>query len=307
MKKSVVGLGLVESHIVQPILGPEIIYIENPNADDLAEASGAIVRASYTFDRSIFNQMKSLKVIARTGVGVDLVNLDEADKRKIPVVITPGSNTTAVAEGTFAHILALSKRIQPLTKLVQENRWDERARYTVGDLAGKVLGVIGYGRIGSKVAGIAEAFGMSVIAYDPLTEVPPRISGDLQSIFRESNYISLHIPYTLENKDIINHASIEQMKDGVILINCSRGGLINLHDTLVALNSGKVAGLGLDSFDREPPEFHPIFNHENVTLTPHVMGLSQSSTLATYQDAAQGVRDVLEGKAPKAIANLRDR
>lgn len=307
MKKSVVGLGLVESHIVQPILGPEIIYIENPNADDLAGASGAIVRASYTFDRTIFNQMKSLKVIARTGVGVDLVDLEEADKRKIPVVITPGSNSTAVAEGTFAHILALSKRLQPLTKLVQENRWDERARYTVGDLAGKVLGIIGYGRIGSKVARIAGAFGMNVIAFDSLTEVPTEFSRDLQSIFRESNYISLHIPYTHENRDIINRASIQQMKDGVILVNCSRGGLINLNDTLVALNSGKVAGLGLDSFELEPPEFHPIFNHENAILTPHVMGLSQSSTLATYQDAAQGVRDVLEGKVPKAIANLRDR
>ena len=306
MNQLVVGLGLVESEIVQPILGADITYIQDPSSEDLERASGAIVRANFKFDKSIFEKMKSLKVIARTGVGVELVDIEEADRRRIPVVITPGSNSIAVAEGTFSHLLALCKRLKPLTTVVQTGKWDERSKYPVGDLQGSTLGIIGYGRIGKKVAEYAQVFGMKVLAYDPFTEVPSKFSSNFETVLKNSHFLTLHIPLTNEHSNIINTNSISLMRDGVVIVNCSRGGLVQLDDALEALNSGKISGLGLDSFDIEPPKHHPIFDHENVILTPHVMGLSINSTIVTYQDAARGVRDVLEGNVPKAIANLRN-
>jgi phosphoglycerate dehydrogenase-like enzyme len=301
----VVGLGPVEAEIVQPVLGSAIKYVEKPTDTDLNQATGAIVRANFKFDSSVFEKMPNLKVIARTGVGTDLVDLKIADSKKIPVVITPGSNTNAVAEGTLAHLLTLSKRIKPLTKLVAEGNWDNRTKYPVGELEANTLGVIGYGRIGKRVADIAAAFGMKIKAFDPFADVPANINASLEEIFASADYITLHIPLTPENEGLINKTSISKMKDGVVIVNCSRGGLINLDDVLAALNSEKVGGLGLDVFDPEPPAHHKVFDHENVLLTPHVMGLSKRSTVATYIDAAQGVRDVLEGKSPKAIANLK--
>ena len=305
MSQIVVGLGPVATNIVQPVLGPAIKYIEEPTEADLSQASGAIVRANYKFDASVFEKMPKLKVIGRTGVGTDLVDLKIADDKKIPVVITPGSNTIAVAEGTFAHLLALSKRIKPLTKLVAQGEWSNRTSYAVGDLAGNVLGIIGFGRIGREVSKFATAFGLKVKAYDPFVEVPSELKASIEEIFKTSDYLTLHIPLTAENVNLINAKSLASMKDGINIVNCSRGALINLDDALAALKSGKLGGLGLDVFDPEPPQHHEIFDHENVLLTPHVMGLSKQSTVATFIDAAQGVRDVLEGKAAKAIANLK--
>ena len=303
--QSVVGLGSVASEIVQPVLGAAIKYIENPNALDLAQASGAIVRASFIFNNEVFAKMPNLKVIARTGVGTELVDLDIADQKKIPVVITPGSNTVAVAEGTFAHLLALSKRIKPLTNLVANGKWSERTNYPVGDLEGLTLGLIGYGRIGKKVGEFASAFGMDLKVYDPFIEVPEKLKTSLDEIFATSDYLSLHIPLTADNEKLINSATFSKMKPGVMIINCSRGALIDLDAALIALESGQLGGLGLDVFDPEPPIHHRIFDHENVLLTPHVMGLSKQSTIATFIDAATGVRDVLEGRVPKAVANLK--
>ena len=303
--QSVVGLGSVASEIVQPVLGAAIKYIEAPNEQDLAQASGAIVRASFNFNNEVFAKMPNLKVIARTGVGTELVDLEIADQKKIPVVITPGSNTVAVAEGTFAHLLALSKRIKPLTNLVANGNWSERTNYPVSDLHGLTLGLIGYGRIGKKVGEFARAFGMDLKVYDPFVEVPANLKASLDEIFKFSDYISLHIPLTVENEKLINTETISKMKPGVIIINCSRGALIDLDAALAALESGQLAGLGLDVFDPEPPIHHRIFDHENVLLTPHVMGLSKRSTIATFIDAANGVRDVLEGRVPKAVANLK--
>ena len=303
--QSVVGLGPVASDVVQPVLGSAIKYIETPNEQDLAQASGAIVRANFVFNNEVFEKMPNLKVIARTGVGTELVDLNIADQKRIPVVITPGSNTVAVAEGTFAHLLALSKRIKPLTNLVANGKWSERTNYPVGDLEGLTLGLIGYGRIGKKVGEFASAFGMDLKVYDPFIDVPANLKASLDEIFKSSDYISLHIPLTVENEKLINTETISKMKPGVMIINCSRGALIDLDAALSALVSGHLGGLGVDVFDAEPPMHHRIFDHENVLLTPHVMGLSKQSTVATFVDAATGVRDVLEGRVPKAVANLK--
>ena len=303
----IVGLGPISSEIVAPILGPNFAYIENPTPQDLAIAEGAIVRAAFEFNKSVFESMPNLKVIARTGVGTELVDLDEADARNIPVVVTPGSNTNAVAEGVFAQILHLSKRLGPLTKLVATGKWNQRTDYPVGDLANQTLGIIGYGRIGAQVAKIATAFDLKVIAFDPFAEIPTSLKADsLSQIFVESDVITIHVPLTPETTGMIGKSELDSMKTGSILINCSRGALIDLDAALAALNTGKLGGLGLDVFDPEPPKHHPIFDHENVVLTPHVMGLSNQATVATYVMAAEGARDVLTGVKPKAIANLKN-
>jgi D-3-phosphoglycerate dehydrogenase/(S)-sulfolactate dehydrogenase len=239
-------------------------------------------------------------------VGTELVDLDEADSRNIPVLITPGSNTNAVAEGTFAHILHLSKRLGPLTKLVATGKWNERTNYPVGDLESQSLGIIGYGRIGSRVAKIASAFGMKIFASDPYAVIPKEFSVEsFEYLLANSDVVTLHLPLTDETSELIGESAFKFMKPGAILVNCSRGALINLDEALIALKSGKLAGLGLDVFDPEPPKLHEIFSHENVVLTPHVMGLSKQATIATYEMAAQGVRDFLTGVKPQAIANLK--
>jgi phosphoglycerate dehydrogenase-like enzyme len=170
-----VALGSVEAGLVEPELAPHQQLIHNPTDADLARADAAIVRAAYRVDRELLDRMPALKVIARTGVGTDLVDVAEANRRGIPVVITPGSNTASVAEGVFSHLLALVKKLSTLTSIVRDGRWEERSGVAVGDLEGFTLGIIGYGRIGRRVARIAEAFDLNVLAFDPFADVPAGI------------------------------------------------------------------------------------------------------------------------------------
>lgn len=300
---TVVGLGPVTASVVQPILDGAR-FIENPTTEDLSAASAAIVRAAYSVDRALMAAMPNLKILARTGVGYDLIDVAAADELGIAVAITPGSNSAAVAEGVMAHILTLSKRLQPLTKLVASGKFAQRDIYPVGDLAGATLGIVGYGRIGKRVAELATAFDMKVVAYDPFAEIPKdRKIDSFKELLAVSDIVTLHVPLTNENRSLIRAESISTMKDGAILINCSRGGLVDLDALYVGLESGKLLGVGLDVFDPEPPVHHKLFDHENVVLTPHVMGLSKKATIATYIDAARAVRAVLDGKEPEALVN----
>lgn len=298
-----VALGSVEPDLVEPLLSEHQRLIQDPTDEDLANADAAIVRAAYRVDRELLDRMPALKVIARTGVGTDLVDVAEANRRGIPVVITPGSNTASVAEGVFAHLLALVKKLSPLTALVREGRWEQRAAVDVGDLEGFTLGIIGYGRIGRRVARIAEAFELKVLAYDPFAEIPAEIRCDtVEELLAGSDFTTLHVPLTPENHNLISAGRLKAMKPGAILINCSRGGLIDLDAAHEALQSGRLSGLGLDVYDPEPPAHHPLFDHENVVLTPHLMGFTRQGMAHTVRDAAQGAVDVLAGRTPAAVA-----
>lgn len=298
-----VALGSVEPDLVEPLLSEHQRLIQDPTDEDLANADAAIVRAAYRVDRELLDRMPALKVIARTGVGTDLVDVAEANRRGIPVVITPGSNTASVAEGVFAHLLALVKKLSPLTALVREGRWEQRAAVDVGDLEGFTLGIIGYGRIGRRVARIAEAFELKVLAYDPFAEIPAEIRCDtVEELLAGSDFTTLHVPLTPENHNLISAGRLKAMKPGAILINCSRGGLVDLDAAHEALQSGRLSGLGLDVYDPEPPAHHPLFDHENVVLTPHLMGFTRQGMAHTVRDAAQGAVDVLAGRTPAAVA-----
>jgi D-3-phosphoglycerate dehydrogenase / 2-oxoglutarate reductase len=301
---TVVALGAVGADIVAPVLGPGIRFVEKPDAADLASASGAIVRAAAVVDRGLLESMPNLRVLARTGVGTDKVDLVAASERGIPVVVTPGANTVAVAEGTLAHILSLVKRLGPLTSVVRSGDWDARDDITVGDLRSKRCAIIGYGRIGAQVAGYLRALGMTLSIYDPVSPV----SGDehaasVDDALAGADVVTLHVPLTAETAHLLNRERIAALKPGAVVVNCSRGGLVDLDAVNEALNRGHIAGVGLDVFEEEPTPHHPLFDHPNVTLTPHVMGLTEHSTRETFVMAAQGIADFLNGDTPQAIAN----
>jgi len=301
----VVGLGKVEPGLVTDVLGDAVEFVAEPTEADLAAAVGAVVRADAVVDAAFLDRTPRMRVLARTGVGTDLVDLDAATARGVAVVITPGSGTRAVAEGVLAHTLALVKRLAPLTKLVSGGRWAERdAGGPIGDLDGATIGIIGYGRIGRRVGELATAFGMRVLAYDPFAPPPPEVARtDLFDLITASDVLTLHVPLTPENHHLVDTAFLAGTKPGAVLVNCGRGGLVDLDAALAALESGQLSGVGLDVFESEPPVHHPIFDHPSVSLTPHLMGLTRRATAATFADAARGIDDVLAGRQPAAVAN----
>ena len=304
----VVALGTVDLVLIESVLGGHCRFVADPGDADLAAAAGAIVRADARVDRELLDRAPALRVLARTGVGTDLVDVPAATARGIPVVITPGAGAAAVAEGAIGMALHLVKRFGPLTALVREGRWAERAAAGVGDLDGATLGVIGYGRIGRRTAALGAAFGMRVLAYDPLSEPPAGLPGvvrcdGLGDLAARSDVITLHLPLNDQTRHLVGDAFLAQVKPGAILVNCGRGGLVDTDAVWRALTSGRLSGVGLDVFDPEPPAPHPLFSHPDVVLTPHLMGLSRRATAATFAAAAQGVLDVLGGREPQAVAD----
>ncbi len=300
----VVALGAVDPALVSGVLDGHCRFVAAPGDAELAVAAGAIVRADARVDQALLGRAPRLKVIARTGVGVDLVDVPAATARGIAVVITPGAGAAAVAEGAIGMALHLVKRFGPLTALVREGRWAERASVGVGDLDGATLGVIGYGRIGRRTAVLGAAFGMRVLAFDPLSEPPAAVRcADLGDLAARSDVISLHLPLTAQTRHLVDDAFLARVKPGAVLVNCGRGGLADTDAVWRALNSGQLSGVGLDVFDPEPPGRHPLYDHPDVVLTPHLMGLSRRATEATFTAAARGVLDVLCGREPQAVAD----
>ena len=300
----VVALGLVDPALVAGVLDGHCRLVTAPGDAELAAAAGAIVRADARVDQELLRKAPELRVIARTGVGVDLVDVAAATARGIAVVITPGAGAAAVAEGAIGMALHLVKRFGPLTALVRAGRWAERAGVGVGDLDGATLGVVGYGRIGQRAAALGAAFGMRVLANDPVIEPPGEVRcADLGDLAARSDVITLHLPLNDQTRHLVDDAFLARVKPGAVLVNCSRGALIDTDAVWRALTDGRLSGVGLDVFDPEPPGHHPLFSHPDVVLTPHLMGLSRQATAATFTAAARGVLDVLCGREPQAVAN----
>ncbi|MFK4106757.1 NAD(P)-dependent oxidoreductase [Streptomyces sp. NPDC019531] len=300
----VVALGPVDADTVTPVLGERVTFVTDPTPDDLAVAEGAIVRADRHVDADLLARMPRLRVIARTGVGVDLVDVATASARGIPVVVTPNSGSRAVAEGVLAMALHLTKQLNPLTELVRDGSWAERSTIPVGDLDGATMGIVGYGRIGRRVGELAAAFGMRTLAYDPFTPPPAEFArADLGELAESSDVLTLHAPLTEGTRHLVNEELLARVKPGAILVNCGRGGLLDLDATLAALETGRLSGVGLDVFDPEPALYHPLFDHPNVVLTPHLMGMTRRAMTLTFVDAARGVADVLAGRPPVAVAD----
>ena len=292
----VVGLGPVDPQLVTPYLGEGVRFVPDPTADDLAEAQGAIVRAAYEMDRELLNRMPALRVIARTGVGVERIDLAAAAERNIPVAITPGSNARAVAEGAFAMLLSLIKRVPESHAYVAGDRWGRDAVPVPGDAFGKTLAVVGFGRIGRIIADFASAFGMRVLVHDPFVQSEEFENVTLAEAVSRADAITLHMPGG--DGEILPRALLETGRRGLVLVNCARADLISTETIEWGLAEGVFAGVGLDVFAAEPLVGHPFAQDPRVILSPHTTGLSAAAMSATFEMAAEAVTEVLSGRYP---------
>ncbi|MBI4942603.1 MAG: oxidoreductase [Actinobacteria bacterium] len=303
----VVALGVVDPALVVGHLPPGSRFVAEPTDADLRAAVGAVVRADADVDVALLDRMPALRVLARTGVGVERVDVAEATRRGIAVVVTPGAGTHAVAEGAMAMVLHLVKRLRATTECVAQGRWADRGRLVLGDLEGATIGIVGFGRIGRRVGTLAAAFGMTVVVHDPYLGTGTSLDGaelvTLDELRSRAHVVTLHLPLTPQTQHLVDDAFLAAVPPGAVLVNCGRGGLLDLDAAAKALADGRLSGLGLDVFDPEPPVHHPVFDHPDVVLSPHVMGLSVGATRATFTAAAQGVTDVLAGRRPAALAD----
>ncbi len=235
-----------------------------------------IVRSATKVSKEVIDAGKSLKVIARGGVGVDNIDVAAADARGIRVFNTPGASAVSVAELTMGHMLAVSRFLHVSTAEMRQGKWPKQEYGEGFELYKKKLGIFGLGNIGKEVARRALAFGMHVLAYDPpfapmdfFVEITTK-----EKLLADADFITLHVPYDKKQGPSIGKKEFDMMKKGVVLINCARGGVIDEAALLDALNSGKVAGAGLDVFETEPPTDTQmaLMRHPRVSVSPHIGG-----------------------------------
>ena len=262
--------------------------------------SGLIVRSRTVVTEDVLKLGTDLEVIGRCGVGVDNIDLVSCKKRGVKVVNCPTSLTIAVAELTFGLLLGLARKVTFCDREMKSGNWPKK-QYVGNELNGKILGLIALGRIGAEVARIANAFGMSVIAYDPYVD-NHKINNnnimmvDLDVVFSDSDYLSVHAPLNEETRHIISHESFDKMKDGVKIVCAARGGIINEDALLNALELGKVSGAALDVFEIEPPVNDKLINNANVIATPHIGAQTKDAQIRAGVDIAEEVVAVLTDK-----------
>lgn len=263
----------------------------------VADVDAIVVRSETKITKKVLDAALKLKVVGRAGVGVDNVDVDYATTKGVVVMNTPGGNTVTTAELTFSMILNLARKVPQAHGTMVAGKWDRKAFQGV-ELFGKTLGVLGMGRIGGEVAKRALAFGMKVLAYDPfLTEVRAKamgveLTGDLDTIYNRADFITVHMPVTEQTKGMLNANAFAKMKPGVRIVNCARGEIIVEADLLAALESGKVAGAGLDVFAEEPlAAEHPFRKNAATILTPHL----GASTSEAQEKCGIEVAEVIAG------------
>lgn len=266
---------------------------------------GLIVRQGQ-INAQVMDAAGNLKVISKHGVGVDNIDVTAATQRGIPVLFTPRANFESAAEHTFALILALVRRVAVEDRRIRSGVFD-KAKYDGLELTGKTLGLVGYGKIGRRLAELVAPFSTRVLVYDPCSpnQLPAHVTlvRDVAEVFSVSDILSLHCPLTAQTQGIINEQSIARMKAGVHIINTARGGLINEADLVQALRQGRVRGAALDVFETEPlAADHPLLAMDNVILTPHVAGSSDRSSRNMGVESVKNVLSVLQGQTIDAEA-----
>ena len=255
-----------------------------------------IVRSATKVTADVINAGKNLKVVGRAGVGLDNVDKKAADARGVKVVNTPAATSVTVAELALGHMLACARSIPQATQSLREGKWEKKA-FKGTELFGKTLGLIGSGRIGTELGKRAIAMGMSVLVYDPFIQKPAvGKQVELADMLKSADYISLHVPKTDKTLHIINKESIAQMKKGVIIINCARGGVVDEEALYEALKSGQVGAAALDVFESEPIKDFKLFSLPNVIGTPHVGAQTKEGQERAGIGIAEEVRKVLLGR-----------
>jgi D-3-phosphoglycerate dehydrogenase len=295
----------------------ETITIDRTHTDGLpaqlaAHHIDAVIASAVTrYDDALMAAVPSLKVIARTGIGVDNIDLDAATAHGIAICNAPDAPTLATAEHTIGLIFAVLKHLKRWSSVLPNGeRFDFFTHYRGLELEGTRLGVVGLGRIGSQVATKARALGMIVIGYDPYAtpqraaELGITLADSLEALLPQVDVLTLHLPATAETRHLMNAARFALMKPGAYLINAARGSLVDEAALLAALESGHLHGAGLDVFDPEPPAAdHPLLHREDVIATPHIAGSTLSGKDRLWRDALMGAVMVLKGEQPPTLVN----
>ncbi|WP_024788123.1 MULTISPECIES: phosphoglycerate dehydrogenase [unclassified Lebetimonas] len=275
----------------------------------IEDAEGVITRSPTPVNEKFLTSAKKLKAIVRAGVGVDNVDIKSCSKKGIIVMNVPTANTLAAVELTMAHLFAGARSFtNAVWNLKKEHVWN-REKWLGIELAGNKLGIIGFGNIGSRVGVRAKALEMEVITYDPYidpskaTDLGCNYTTDFEEILK-CDFITIHTPKTPETINMITKKEIEKMKDGVVLINCARGGLYNEKDVYEGLKSGKIRWLGIDVFEKEPATNHPFFELENTSVTPHIGANTVESQRRIATQAAEAIIEALRGSSYPNALNL---
>jgi D-3-phosphoglycerate dehydrogenase len=275
----------------------------------IAEFDGIVIRSGTQLTSELIERAERLKVIGRAGTGVDNVDVDAATKRGIVVANAPEANSIAAAEHTMAMILALCRNVPQAHESLTGGVWD-RARFAGSELYGKTLGVIGFGRIGQLVAKRALGFEMAVVAYDKFVsaerfrELGVEGVSVTDELYRRAEIITLHLPKTPDTANWIDSQAIAAMRDGVRIVNCARGELVDLEALQAGLESGKVAGAALDVFPEEPLTEHPLFGRDEVIVTPHLGASTAEAQDRAGVVTAEQVRAALNGGVVANAVNI---
>lgn len=245
--------------------------------EDIRSADILVVRGDVKVTREILNKASRLRLIARAGSGLDNIDVSYANQKGVKVINTPDAPVDSVAELTIGLIISLARKIPLLDRHVKSGGW--REAWTTGlELKGKILGIIGLGRIGTKVAIVAKALGMHIIAYDPYIpkakaeEIGVKLVEDLSKLLKLSDFVSIHVPLTNETRNMMKAEEFSLMKKGAYLVNTSRGPVVDEKALYTALSSGWLGGAALDTLTDEPPSNSPLLKLDNVILTPHIGG-----------------------------------
>lgn len=314
MYKVLISDPLSEFGIQKLLDAPDVEVVQKPGLSpsdllaEIGEYDALLVRSQTQVTQEVLAAGKKLKAVGRAGVGVDNINLNAATETGIVVINAPDGNTISTAEHSFAMLMSLARNIPQAHKKLTDGTWD-RKNFQGVELNKKVLGIIGMGRIGSEVAKRAKAFNMKVIGFDPfLTEERAKklgiISGSVADIVREADFITVHTPLTKETRYILSTNEFANMKDGVRVINCARGGIIDEKALYEAILTGKVAGAALDVFEQEPPVDNPLIGLPQVVVTPHLGASTIEAQENVAVDVSEELLKILRGEAFKNAVNL---
>jgi D-3-phosphoglycerate dehydrogenase / 2-oxoglutarate reductase len=315
MPLRIVATGPVDAGATN-ILAPHGALVVASSGDEatllplMSQALGLIVRGGGVATDAMIAAAPNLRVIGRSGVGYDSVDIGAATARGIPVVYVPGMGARAVAEAAVTLILSLAKNLFWWDRQIRAGNWQARFHSQPEDVAGSVIGIVGLGNIGTLLAELLAPFHARLVAYDPLVKAEKAHRShveltSLESLLEISDFVSLHAPLTGETRGMVNRGALERMKQGAFLINLARGGLIeNLDVLLEFLQNGKLAGAALDVFDPEPPDHrHPIFAQANVIVSPHALGMTAGTMRDIFASMASDMAAVLEGRTPRFVVN----
>ncbi|XVJ50955.1 MAG: phosphoglycerate dehydrogenase [Vampirovibrio sp.] len=300
------------------ILSPlcDVKYVANVPADELVatlkDCDGVMIRSASTITAEVLRQVPHLQIIGRAGVGVDNVDLAAANQQGVVVVNSPEGNTVAAAEHTIGLMFALARHIPQGDASLKAGRWDRKSLTGI-ELFNKTLGLIGLGKIGSRVAKVAKSVGMKIVVYDPFISkdvveaLGARHTTQLTDIWKHSDFITVHVPKTKDTLNLLNTETLKQCKAGVRIINCARGGIINESDLADALRTGHVAGAALDVYHEEPLNVaSPLLAEDlagKVVLTPHLGASTEEAQVNVALDVAEQLRDFFATGALRSVVN----